>query len=105
MLLSRGAVMKLLYRLTTTAENFGVRVKLVKESYTSSICPRCSSDKTIKYKRLFKCLDCGLEAHRDVVGAINIARLSPGGTGGSNGGLALPELPRLHPSVAQTSLP
>ena len=89
-------------RLKTTAENFGIKVKLVKENYTSSICPRCGSTNVIKHKRLFKCLDCGLEAHRDVVGALNIARLSSR-TGGFNGGLALPELPRIHPLVAQTS--
>ena len=90
-------------RLIMTAENFGIKVKLVKENYTSSICPRCGSTNVYKYKRLFKCLNCSLEAHRDVVGALNIARLSLNGTGGSNGGLALPELPRVHPSVAQTS--
>jgi len=90
-------------RLKTTAENFGIKVKLVKENYTSSVCPRCGSTNAYKHKRLFKCLNCGLEAHRDVVGVLNIARLSLNGTGGFNGGLALPELPRMHPSVAQTS--
>ena len=89
-------------RLITTAENFGIKVKLVKENYTSSICPRCGSTNVYKYKRLFKCLNCSLEAHRDVVGVLNIARLSAR-TGGFNGGLALPELPRVHPLVAQTS--
>jgi len=71
-------------RLTTTAENFGIKVKLVKEHNTSSICPRCGSTNTYKHKRLFKCLNCGLEAHRDVVGVLNIARLSRNGTGGFN---------------------
>ena len=89
-------------RLITTAENFGIKIRLVKENYTSSVCPRCGSKNAIKYKRLFKCLDCGLEAHRDVVGVLNIARLSAR-TGGFNGALASPELPRMHPSVAQTS--
>ena len=73
-------------RLKTTAENFGIKVKLVKENNTSSICPRCGSTNTYKHKRLFKCLNCGLEAHRDVVGVLNIARLSLNGTGGFNGG-------------------
>jgi len=90
-------------RLTTTAENFGIKVELVKENHTSSICPRCGSTNAYKHKRLFKCLNCGLEAHRDVVGVLNIARLSHNGTGGFNGGLALPELLRVHPLVAQTS--
>jgi putative transposase len=89
-------------RLITTAENFGIKVRLVKENRTSSVCPRCGSKNAIKHKRLFKCLNCGLEAHRDVVGVLNIARLSAR-TGGFNGALASPELPRFHPSVAQTS--
>jgi len=90
-------------RLITTAENFGIKVKFVKENNTSSVCPRCGSTNVYKHKRLFRCLDCGLEAHRDVVGVLNIARLSLNGTGGFNGGLTLPELPRVHPLVAQTS--
>jgi len=62
-------------RLKTTAENFGIKVKLVKESYTSSRCPWCGSESVRRHKRLFKCLSCGIEAHRDVVGALNIALL------------------------------
>jgi len=90
-------------RLIMTAENFRIKVKLVKENYTSSVCPRCGSTNAYKHKRLFKCLNCGLEAHRDVLGVLNIAHLSLNGTGGFNGGLTLPELPRVHPLVAQTS--
>ena len=59
-------------RLRTTAENCGINVKLVEESYTSSVCPRCGSTNIFKHKRLFKCLDCRLEAHRDAVGCVNI---------------------------------
>ena len=43
----------------------------VNESYTSPVCPRCGSKNVEKRKRLFKCL-CGLEAHRDAVGCVNI---------------------------------
>ena len=75
-------------RLITTAENFGIKVKLVKENYTSSVCPRCHSTNVYKHKRLFKCLNCGLEAHRDVVGVLNIARVHDGD--GFNGVLAHP---------------
>jgi len=75
-------------RLITTAENFGIKVKLVKENYTSSVCPRCGSTNVYKHKRLFKCLNCGLEAHRDVVGVLNIARVHDGD--GFNGVLAHP---------------
>ena len=62
-------------RLKTTAENFGISVRVVNESYTSSRCPWCGSEKVRKHKRLFKCLSCGIEAHRDVVGVLNIALL------------------------------
>ena len=62
-------------RLKTTAENFGIGVRAVEESGTSSHCPWCNSKNVRKQKRLFKCLDCGVEAHRDVVGALNIALL------------------------------
>ncbi len=82
-------------RLITTAET-GIKVKLVKENYTSSVCPRCGSTNVYKHKR-FKCLDCGLEAHRDVVGCLNIARLL--NAVGFNGALASPELPRDEPLV------
>ncbi|MDF2956356.1 MAG: Transposase [Candidatus Alkanophagales archaeon MCA70_species_2] len=78
-------------RLRTTAENFGIKVKLVRENGTSSRCPWCSSKNVKKHKRLFKCLSCGIEAHRDVVGVLNIARLHGDGF---NGVLAHPSLLR-----------
>jgi len=78
-------------RLRTTAENFGIRVKLVRENGTSSRCPWCNSKNVRKYKRLFECLDCSIKAHRDVVGVLNIARLHGDGF---NGVLAHPLLLR-----------
>lgn len=81
-------------RLITTAENFGIKVKLVKENNTSSICPRCDSTNAIKHKRLFKCLDCSLEAHRDVVSVLNIARVSLNRRDGFNGVLTHPAVLR-----------
>jgi len=62
-------------RLRITAENFGIKVKLVSERGTSSRCPWCGSTHIRRHKRLFKCLNCGVEAHRDVVGVLNIALL------------------------------
>ena len=62
-------------RLEKTAENFRIKVKPVSERGTSSKCPWCGSESVRKRKRLFKCLSCGIEAHRDVVGALNIALL------------------------------
>jgi len=78
-------------RLRTTAENFGIKVRLVGENGTSSRCPWCGSENVRRRKRLFKCLSCGIEAHRDVVGVLNIARLHGDGF---NGVLAHPLLLR-----------
>ncbi len=63
-------------RLKITAENFGIKVKLVDERNTSSRCPWCGSGKFVRRGRLFKCLNCGIEAHRDVVDVLNIALVS-----------------------------
>ena len=63
----------LMDRLQTTAENYGIAITLVDEAYTSSICPRCNSMSITKRGRLFKCKDCGIELHRDVVGSVNIS--------------------------------
>ncbi len=38
--------------------------------------PSCKSAKFIKNDRLFKCLKCHVEAHRDVVATLNIALVS-----------------------------
>ncbi len=62
----------LIKRIKEKAEEYGIKVTKVDESYTSSVCPRCGSKNIEKRKRLFKCLSCGLEAHRDAVGCVNI---------------------------------
>ena len=80
-------------RLKTTAENFGISVSVVSGRGTSSKCPWCGSESVRRRKRLFKCLSCGIEAHRDVVGALNIALLHGEGF---NGVLA-------HPAVLRTA--
>ena len=36
-------------------------------------CPRCHSGHSQGVLRGFRCLDCGLEAHRDAVGVLNMA--------------------------------
>jgi putative transposase len=66
-------------RLKDKAEEYSIEVVEENEKGTSSTCPKCNSNRTIKCKRLFRCLNCGLEAHRDVVGALNIAALHKGG--------------------------
>jgi len=69
----------IIQRLKEKAQEYGITVNEISENGTSSVCPRCGSDWTYKHKRLFKCLNCGLEAHRDVVGVLNIAALHNGG--------------------------
>jgi len=80
----------LIDRLTYTAENYGISVKLVDERGTSSVCPKCNSKSIIKRGRLFKCKSCKFEAHRDAVGAINISIAQNGQCG--NWLMAQPEV-------------
>jgi putative transposase len=60
-------------RLRWTAEEYGMKVRTISEAYTSQTCPRCHSRHSLRVLRGFQCLDCGLEAHRDAVGVLNIA--------------------------------
>ena len=49
----------------------GIAVELIDEHATSKTCPRCAH----QYKprgRVYRCPTCGLVAHRDAVGAVNI---------------------------------
>jgi len=69
-------------RFREKAEERGIEVVEINEYNTSTICPKCRSDHTYKHKRLFKCLKCGLEAHRDAVGVINMGTLFRGQRGG-----------------------
>ena len=66
-------------RLREKAEEYGIDVVEVSEYRTSSTCPRCGSNKVVRRGRMFKCLKCGLDAHRDVVGVINMGTLHNGG--------------------------
>jgi len=59
-------------RFKDRAEEYGIKVVEVDERKTSTTCPRCRSDRTVKRGRLFKCLSCRVEAHRDAVGVLNI---------------------------------
>ena len=59
-------------RLREKAEEYGIRVRREDERGSSSECPRCGSKRIVKRGRLFKCVDCKLEAHRDAVGSVNI---------------------------------
>jgi len=77
-------------RFRDKAEEYGIEVKEVSEYKTSSIC-LCGSEKVDATKRLFKCLSCGLEAHRDAVGVLNIGYRQGGSV---NGVMAYPLLLR-----------
>ena len=70
----------IIQRLKCTAQEYGIRVKEVNEYKTSSICVRCSSENVERKGRLFKCLDCGIESHRDAIGVLNMTNLHNGGT-------------------------
>jgi putative transposase len=65
-------------RFKEKAEEYGIKVEEKGEYKTSSRCPFCRSENITTNGRLFKCLDCGLEAHRDVVGALNTGCLYGG---------------------------
>jgi putative transposase len=57
--------------MTYKAEAAGIRVELIDEHDTSKTCPCCGR----QYKprgRIYRCAKCGLVAHRDVVGSVNI---------------------------------
>ena len=83
-------------RLKGKAEEHGIEVVEVSEHRTSSICPRCGSNKAFRRGRLFKCISCRVEAHRDAVGVLNIG-LAQGAklpAGAINGAMARPLLLR-----------
>jgi transposase len=51
----------------------GIEIELVNERGTSSTCPRCGARVPKPKGRRFYCPSCNLSAHRDLVGATNIA--------------------------------
>jgi len=51
----------------------GISVVLVDEQHTSKTCPNPSCNQRHKPRgRIYRCPACGFQAHRDVVGAVNI---------------------------------
>jgi IS605 OrfB family transposase len=69
----------LLQALQDKAERVGIRVRLVDERGTSSTCPACHQRVPKPSGRRFRCPNCGLQGHRDLVGAANIAARAGGG--------------------------
>ncbi|USS41035.1 transposase [Thermococcus aggregans] len=51
----------------------GVMVVFVNPAHTSSLCPVCGGKLSPNGHRVLKCLNCGFEADRDVVGSWNIS--------------------------------
>ena len=68
----------IIQRFKDVAEEYDMKVKMVSERKTSSICVRCSSENFERKGRLFKCISCGLEANRDAIGVLNMANLYGG---------------------------
>lgn len=59
--------------------NKGIRLFLVPPSFTSKTCLKCDRahpDSRVSGREDFRCFFCGFEAHADVVGATNIARVA-----------------------------
>ncbi len=67
----------LVNRIKEKAEEYGITVREIDERGTSSVCPRCGAKRIVRKGRLFRCIQCKLEAHRDAVGCVNI-RLAQG---------------------------
>ncbi|MEA1905137.1 MAG: transposase [Candidatus Hadarchaeota archaeon] len=78
----------LIWRIREVAEEHGISVVAVNERGTSSRCPWCGSEEVVKRGRLLRCKECGIEAHRDVAGALNIGAVHNGGY--VNGAMAHP---------------
>jgi putative transposase len=69
----------LLQALRDKAELAGIMVRMVDERGTSSTCPACQQRVPKPTGRRFRCPHCGLQGHRDLVGAANIAAKAGGG--------------------------
>ncbi|ALM74064.1 transposase [Thermococcus barophilus] len=109
-------------RLKEVAEEYGIKVVVVDEAFTSQLCPLCGKPhKGARFVRgLFKCPTEGLIFNADLVGAFNILKkvvrtITPNLSGlyaqrRGNGGKALPEgfrepLKGFLMKTPQTSLP
>ncbi|HEV8189926.1 MAG TPA: RNA-guided endonuclease TnpB family protein [Ktedonobacterales bacterium] len=57
--------------ITYKAQAAGIQVELVDEHDTSKTCPRCKRQHK-PMGRIYRCPRCGLVAHRDAVGAVNM---------------------------------
>ena len=65
-------------RLELTFGDVGISVEEVSEADSSSLCPECGSEDVHRDGDVFRCEDCGLDAHSDVVGAWNVLQSMEG---------------------------
>ena len=69
---------QLLNRIDLTFGDVGIDVVEVSEADSSSSCPACGSEAVRRQGDEFRCQDCELEAHSDVVGAWNVLQAEEG---------------------------
>ena len=69
---------QLVERITLTLGDVGISVTEVSEAGSSSECPKCDSPNVRRDSDEFRCHECGLEAHSDVVGAWNLLQAEVG---------------------------
>ncbi|MFB6230440.1 MAG: RNA-guided endonuclease InsQ/TnpB family protein [Salinibacter sp.] len=66
------------------ANRYGMEVEFEPERGTSKTCPQCGEKNSTSTRR-YRCTSCGLEAHRDQVGAMNIRKKYQDPDGWSSG--------------------
>ncbi len=69
---------ELLERIEVTFGDVGITVEEISEEDSSSECPECGSSDVTRDGDAFRCHDCGLEGHSDVIGAWNMLQSEVG---------------------------
>nr|WP_273736982.1 transposase [Natrinema soli] len=69
---------QLIDRVELTLGDVGITVEHVSECNSSSECPECKSNNVTRDGDSFRCHDCELDAHSDVVGAWNLLQSEVG---------------------------
>ncbi|WP_330166334.1 zinc ribbon domain-containing protein [Halobacterium sp. KA-6] len=69
---------QLVDRLELTLGDIGITVEQVTECASSSECPACGSDNVTREGNAFRCHECELDAHSDVVRAWNLLEAEVG---------------------------
>ncbi len=65
-------------RLKLTLGDVGISVTEVSEAGSTSECPECNSNHVQRDGDEFRCTECGLEAHSDIVGVWNLLQKEVG---------------------------